>query len=217
MLNRNAFIVFIVGLVPLSPAPGVEPRSEDNAPAKDQQRLLKDIVSAPFPLPITRVMDLLEQQIKYIADRERLIIAFNRGDYENALQGLQRLADRGDGVAELYMGVIYGHGHGVTKNHPMAVAWYRKAAKQDVVQAQNNLGVHYTNGQGVPKDYIQAYKWFYLAAAQGNSQASRNRDTLARRMSTGQIGEARKLAVNWIEQHGNDPRYHTQPLQEKVE
>ncbi len=90
MLKHKALITAIVSLVPLSLAPGVNPKSEGNAPTKDQHGLLKDIASAPFPLPITRVMDLLEQQIKYIADRERLIIAFGRGDYEIASQGLQR-------------------------------------------------------------------------------------------------------------------------------
>jgi hypothetical protein len=212
-MKRNAFITAIVSLVPLSLVSGLDLKSEDNAPTKDQQGLLKDIASAPFPLPITRVMDLLEQQIKYIADRERLIVAFGRGDYEIASHGLQRLADRGDGVAQLYMGVIYDHGHGVAQDHVLAVTWYRKAAEQGVVEAQNNLGVHYTNGHGVPEEYLQAYKWFYLAAAQGNARASQNRDKLARRMSAGEIDAARKLALNWIKQHGNDPRYHTQSLQ----
>ncbi len=213
MLKRKVFITTIVSLVPLSLASGVGPKSEDNAPIKDQHELLKDIASAPFPLPISRVMDVLEQQIKYIADRERLIIAFSRGDYDVALQGLQRFADRGDGAAQLYMGVIYDHGHGVVQDHVTAVSWYRKSAEQGVVEAQNNLGVHYTNGQGVAEEYLQAYKWFYLAAAQGNSQAARNRDMLAQRMSAGQIAAGRQLALNWIKQHGNESRYHKQSSQ----
>lgn len=213
MSKRTTFITAVASLVPLSLVPGVDPRLEGNEPASDHPELLKDMASATFPLPITRVMDLLEQQIKYIADRERLIIAFGRGDYELASQGLEPLADQGDGVAQLYMGVMYDHGHGVVQDYITAVTWYRKAAEQGVIEAQNNLGVHYANGQGVPEDYLRAYKWFYLAAAQGNAQASRNRDILAARMSADQIAEARQLALNWIKQHGNDPRYQTQSSQ----
>lgn len=209
-MKRKAVIAVIASLVPVSSAVGVDPKTAGDATENDRPGLLKDMASAPFPLPITRVMDLLEQQIKYIADRERLVIAFGRGDYETALRGLRQLAERGDGVAQLYMGVSYHHGYGVAQDHVTAVTWYRKAAEQDVVEAQNNLGVHYTNGQGVPKQHLQAYKWFYLAAAQDNSQASRNRDMLARRMSAAQIDEARQLALKWIKEHGNDPRYHIQ-------
>lgn len=213
MRTRKVLITTIAGIVPLSVALGVEPISERSAPAKDQHGLLKDIASAPFPLPITRVMDLLEQQIKYIAHRERLIIAFARGDYGIASPGLRHLADQGDGIAQLYMGVIHEHGHGVVQDHVTAVTWYRKAAEQGVVEAQNNLGVHYANGQGAPKEYLQAYKWLYLAAAQGNAEASLNLDTLARRMPADQIADARALALNWIKANGDDPRYRAQSSQ----
>ncbi len=211
MQNYKLGIIVLASLVPLILTPGGSPKSDDNAPKNNQPGLLEDMASAPFPLPVIRVMDLLARQIKYIAERERMIIAFGRGDHEIALQGLQRLADGDDGIAQLYVGVIYDRGHGVPQDHVKAVTWYRKAAEQGVVEAQNNLGVHYTNGHGVPREYLQAYKWFYLAAARGNVHASRNRQLLAQRMSAGQISEARQLALNWIEEHGNDPRYQSSP------
>ncbi len=209
MLNRSTLVAAVISLLPLSAASGDDPNSGDTKPENDQPGLLKDIASAPFPLPITRVMDLLERQIRYIADRERLIIAFGRGDYEAALKGLRGLADQGDGIAQLYMGVVNDRGYGVNPDPTKAVAWYRKAAEQGIVEAQNNLGVHYTNGQGVPAGYLQAYKWFYLAAAQGNAQAAINRDVLAQRMSAAEIAAARQLALSWIADHGNDPRYQS--------
>ena len=52
----------------------------------------------------------------------------------------------------------------------------------------------YANGQGVPQDYVLAHMWFNLAAAQGNEDGKKNRDIVAKRMTSEQIAEAQKLA-----------------------
>ena len=51
-----------------------------------------------------------------------------------------------------------------------AVAWYRKAAEQGHVDAQNNLGM-YATGEGVPQDNVEAVAWLRLAAEQGDARA----------------------------------------------
>ena len=48
-----------------------------------------------------------------------------------------------------------------------AIEWYRKAAEQGDVDAQNKLGHCYYNGNGVSQSYVEAAKWYRKAAEQG--------------------------------------------------
>ncbi len=74
-------------------------------------------------------------------------------------------------------------------------------ADQGLANAQYNLGLMYRDGQGVPQDYAAAHMWFSLAAAQGHKNAQENRDSLVKRMTHGQIEEARLMAREWLAQH----------------
>ena len=65
-------------------------------------------------------------------------------------------------------------GQGVPKNGAEAAKWYRLAAEQGHVDAQNNLGLMYAQGQGVPKNGAEAAKWYRLAAEQGHADAQNN-------------------------------------------
>jgi TPR repeat protein len=85
-------------------------------------------------------------------------------------------------------------GKGVPKDYAEAVKWYRLAAAQGNANAQLNLGVMYANGHGVPEDYVQAYAWMNLAAAQGNKDNSKNKNSIRKLMTPGQIAEAQKLS-----------------------
>jgi TPR repeat protein len=52
--------------------------------------------------------------------------------------------------------------------------WFRKAADQGSVVAQNNLGEMYLNGHGMRQDYAEALKWFRKAADRGLAVAQNN-------------------------------------------
>jgi len=56
----------------------------------------------------------------------------------------------------------------------------------------------YANGEGVPKDDLEAYVWLNLAGAGGDAAARRKRDSLAERMSAGQIAEAQRRAAAFV-------------------
>jgi hypothetical protein len=94
----------------------------------------------------------------------------------------------------------------------------RKSAEQGNVGAQLTVGSMYADGQGVKQDYIQAYMWLTLAAAGSKDQvdspaipgdlfaeemkrrpekAIALRDSIAEKMTPGQIEEAQKLAREW--------------------
>jgi TPR repeat protein len=89
---------------------------------------------------------------------------------------------------------MYFNGNGVPKDDAEAARWFRLAAEQGRADTQSNLGLMYANGQGVPQDYVLAHMWFNLAAAQGNEDGKKNRDIVAKRMTSEQIAEAQRMA-----------------------
>jgi len=97
--------------------------------------------------------------------------ADQKGDYATELQILRPLAEQGNALAELGLGVMYANGQGVPQDFAQAVVWCLKAAEQGDADAQTIVGVMYVNGHGVPQDYAQALIWYRKAADQGNGQA----------------------------------------------
>ncbi len=84
-------------------------------------------------------------------------------------------ADKGDAKAQYELGRAFFSGAlGVAKDEAEAVKWFRKAAEQNVADAQYNLGVCYANGQGVTEDDAEAVKWFRKAAEQNLADAQYN-------------------------------------------
>ena len=84
-------------------------------------------------------------------------------------------ADKGDAKARYELGRAFFSGTiGVAKDEAEAVKWYRKAAEQNVADAQYNLGVCYAIGQGVTEDDAEAVKWFRKAAEQNYADAQYN-------------------------------------------
>src|SRR6266516_4846113 len=84
-------------------------------------------------------------------------------------------ADKGDAKAQYELGRAFFSGTlGVSKDEAEAVKWFRKAAEQNVADAQYNLGVCYANGQGVTEDDAEAVKWFRKAAEQNLADAQYN-------------------------------------------
>ena len=80
------------------------------------------------------------------------------------------------------------------KDYATALREWKPLAEQGNADAQNNLGVIYNNGWGVLLDFVRAHMWFNIAASSGNKNASKNRDVVAKRMTSNQIEKAQKLA-----------------------
>ena len=122
-----------------------------------------------------------------------------------AQQWYRLAAAQGDAWAQLDLGVLYSHGHGVPQDSTEALKWFRLAAAQGLAEALYNLGVMYLNGQGIARDEVQAYKWLDLAAATYTAkperdEAGKTRDSVAAHMTPAQIAEAQKLAREWKKQ-----------------
>jgi len=75
---------------------------------------------------------------------------------------------------QLILGEAFYSDKGVGQDYKEAARWWRLAADQGNVYAQNNLGFMFYNGKGVAQDYTEAARLYRLAAEQGNAYAQNN-------------------------------------------
>lgn len=82
-------------------------------------------------------------------------------------------AEQGDAKAQYDLGNAYNAYYddkGVTKNFTEAVKWYRKAAEQNLAEAQVALGSSYREGSATEQKNAEAMSWFRKAADQGDAR-----------------------------------------------
>jgi hypothetical protein len=130
------------------------------------------------------------------------VAAYNHENFNAAAVIFRPLALAGNPRAQFYLGHMYETGRGVPQNYNIAAYWYFRAANQGETNAQHMLGLLYDKGEGIQQDYIKAHMWFDLAAAHAPPSSrdifARLRDAIATKMTRGQIGVARQLAVQWV-------------------
>ncbi|MEO6224704.1 MAG: SPOR domain-containing protein [Sphingomicrobium sp.] len=95
------------------------------------------------------------------------IIAWQHGNYANAVAIWRPLAEKGDADAQFNLGQAYRLGRGVATNLALAKSWLEKAASRGHVDAETTLGLLlFQNG-----DQGQALKWLKQAAEQDEPRA----------------------------------------------
>ncbi len=141
---------------------------------------------------------LCVSQVAWAGDFEDGVAAFNRQDYNTALERFRSAAQRGSASAQFNLGSMYDNGQGVVQNYKEAVRWYTLAAQQGHEKAQQNLGVMFGSGRGVLQDYIRAYMWFNIAALSGDRNSVKGRDVVAGAMTPQQIEQAQRMARECI-------------------
>lgn len=86
---------------------------------------------------------------------------------QDAWLGVVLRAEKGMRIAAFLVARCYEEGFGVDRDLTAAIRWYRQAAKQGSLAAQNNLAWIYHQGfEGVAQDAVEAAKWYRLAAEQ---------------------------------------------------
>ncbi len=110
-------------------------------------------------------------------------------------------AEQGNAEAQYNLAMIYDRGIGVKNDDGEALKWYRKAAEQGHAKAQYNLGMMYYFGKGVPQDRVTGYQWVILAADRGEQVARDAMASLAKKLSSEQIANARAAAQTWSQAH----------------
>ncbi|MCW0199731.1 SPOR domain-containing protein [Sphingopyxis sp.] len=101
------------------------------------------------------------------ADVKSGVEAWQAGDYQQAVAEWRPLAVAGDADAEFNLGQAYKLGRGVPADLGQAESWYRRAAKQGHLQAEDNLGLilFTANKRDEAMPYIKA------SAARGEPRA----------------------------------------------
>ena len=113
-------------------------------------------------------MDSVPSQAQAPPDNSQLVqeaqVAFNREDYQQALEIWRPLAEKGVADAQYGLGFLYESGWGVERNLGEAFNWYQLAAQQGHAKSQYNLGVLYFNGEGVEQNDGFGVYWIQNAA-----------------------------------------------------
>jgi uncharacterized protein len=99
------------------------------------------------------------------------LLPYAQRNYARALQLLAPLAEQGDAVAQLKLGIIFSRGKVNSPDHGAALRWRTKAAKQGQAEAQFELGRIYRDGLGTRVDGKVAAYWFGRAAEKDTSHA----------------------------------------------
>jgi TPR repeat protein len=80
------------------------------------------------------------------------LMPYAQRDYVRALQLLAPLAEQGNAVAQLKLGIIFSRGKVNSPDHVAALRWFTKAAENGQVEAQFELGRIYRDGLGTRVD-----------------------------------------------------------------
>lgn len=102
-----------------------------------------------------------------LADVKAGVDAWSRGEYAAAVKEWRPLAINGDADAQFNMGQAYKLGRGVPVDFKLAEGWYRRAADQGHLQAEDNLGlILFQNG-----DRPKAMPYIERSASRGEPRA----------------------------------------------
>lgn len=95
------------------------------------------------------------------------------GEFADAVEALQPLAESGDALAQYSLGVLYRTGgKDLPADGNKAVAWFTKAADQGQAGAMRELAKIYEQGvAGIAPDQATANRWYDKAANRGDAQA----------------------------------------------
>src|SRR5262245_23117574 len=114
-------------------------------------------------------LDQIQKSAPYaLADA---LMRYAQRDYVRALELLAPLAEQGNGVAQLKLGIIFSRGKVNSPDHMAALRWFTKAAENGQVEAQFELGRIYRDGLGTRADGKLATYWLARAAEKNTPHA----------------------------------------------
>lgn len=145
------------------------------------------------------------KEFKHLADAGNIVAQFSIGylyekgkavpqDYKEAAKWYTLAAEQGHAKAQFNLGFMYAKGLGVPQDYTEAAKWYTLAAEQGVASAQLSLGYMLSQGQGVLSDFVIAHMWYNISAANGDELAAKNREIIAKKMTSEDISKAQAMA-----------------------
>ncbi len=100
--------------------------------------------------------------------------AYQRGDYETAMDEWSLSARRGDFRAQFGVGILFLYGLGTDQDASEAAGYFRESSARGYPEARYALGVMHQDGNGVAQNYTEAARLYELAAWQGLAKAQNN-------------------------------------------
>ena len=124
-------------------------------------------------------------------------------DEIGAYSWIRKAAEGGDRRGMLSTAVMLATGAGVAENDAEAREWYQRAVNDFAsAHALRGLGGMLLVGEGGAKDAARGWAYMKLAAEAGEETAKLGLERLADRVSARDRRKARKLAEEWVAQHG---------------
>ena len=124
-------------------------------------------------------------------------------DYKKSIKFLNLSAEQGYARAQHKLGNVYTGDLFGKPNYRKALKWFQLASSQGYAPSQYFLATLYESGSGIKQDYIRAHMWFNLASSE-NIIARDERDRIAKKMTSSQIGIAQKMARDCERKKFND-------------
>jgi localization factor PodJL len=121
-----------------------------------------------------------------------------RKDLQAAARLYRLAADKGHAKAMHNLAVLYAEGLNSKPDYANAAHWFRKAAAYGITDSQYNLGVLYARGIGMPTNLVESYRWFALAASAGDPDAAKKRDSIAERLDSKSLSEAKQAVKSFV-------------------
>lgn len=148
---------------------------------KDREKAIHWYEKVAYNDPLARI-----RLAKLYLDDEKKI--------EDALRLLRAGAENGERLSQFNLGYVYGQGEKVKQDYELAVFWYKRAARQQVPDAQYLLCLSYSLGRGVPVDVVLAHVWCEAAVRNKADGADDVLKMVRESMSPEQHSAAFKLA-----------------------
>lgn len=123
--------------------------------------------AVPQPSPSAQIKKTIDPQLSLLAKGQA---AFNARDYKRAFTIWHNLAQKGHPEAQVFVGLAYKNGWGVTKDQKQASMWFQMAAEGGNPSAQFFIGLQYL-GSDNPKLVPIGINWLVQAARNGESNA----------------------------------------------
>ena len=133
-------------------------------------------------------------ELRQIIRDESLSLA----DRDDAVEELERLAERGDTHAQYLMGLLYRDGPLLIPNSQKAKDWFTQAAEHGLPEAQYALGKLFLSDDMEVRDPDEGIRWLKQAAQSGNHYAAYR---LGKEYLTGEVVTKDIVkAVEWFSQ-----------------
>ena len=119
--------------------------------------------------PSIRLPDL--KWVPVISDLEAGVAAYDKGEFNKALELLRKPVEDGDDRAQFYVGILHRDGRGTSRDTDAAMRLFQLASAQGNARAMHAIGYAYDRGIGVTENLGEAIEWYRKAATANDPSA----------------------------------------------